>query len=370
MTVWRGLTWDHPRGYAALERAAMDAGGIIQWSRQPLEGFESAPIEDVCAGYDLVVLDHPHLGDAVAAGCLQPIDSVMPAISLAAIRERTLGSCYTSYEMDGHLWALPLDAAAQVSAGRPDLMSGAWPSTYDELARASQKEAGFVMSLAGPHAFLSLLSLCAGLDRRFGTINDGYFQPHHDKAIDLFLSLAQRSAPAALTENPIGILTGIAEGRYSFCPLVFGYVPFASSDQPFPVTFRDVARHQTARPPCGVLGGTGIGITKACQPDARLVSHLEWLLSPDAQCCLIPANSGQPSAEAAWASTSVNAEVQGFYAQTIETLRHAFVRPRHQGFVPLQTKASAWLRTAIGRNSAHDVRAEVNSVLAAGKRDG
>ncbi len=65
------LTWDHPRGYNALAAAARlqafaGSGLSIAWDKQPLEGFESHPITDLCARYDLVVLDHPHVGEAVA----------------------------------------------------------------------------------------------------------------------------------------------------------------------------------------------------------------------------------------------------------------------------------------------------------------
>src|SRR3546814_15973390 len=72
----RGLTWDHPRGYNALAAAAATSADCeLDWDKQPLEGFEAHPIADLCARYDLVVLDHPQVGEAVAAGCLQPVES-------------------------------------------------------------------------------------------------------------------------------------------------------------------------------------------------------------------------------------------------------------------------------------------------------
>jgi len=80
VTRYRGLTWDHPRGYNALAAAARldeePVGLAISWDRQPLEGFESHPIADLCARYDLVVLDHPHIGEAVSAACLVPLEDV------------------------------------------------------------------------------------------------------------------------------------------------------------------------------------------------------------------------------------------------------------------------------------------------------
>ena len=45
MTALLGLTWDHPRGYRALDASAeawrADGGPDVTWDRQPLEGFES-----------------------------------------------------------------------------------------------------------------------------------------------------------------------------------------------------------------------------------------------------------------------------------------------------------------------------------------
>lgn len=75
MQVIKALTWDHPRGYNALVAAAklpevISSGLAISWDKQPLEGFESHPIADLCARYDLVVLDHPHVGEAVGGDCL------------------------------------------------------------------------------------------------------------------------------------------------------------------------------------------------------------------------------------------------------------------------------------------------------------
>ncbi|RVG72691.1 carbohydrate ABC transporter substrate-binding protein [Sinorhizobium meliloti] len=365
MTSFRGLTWDHPRGFAALERAAAEANGIVTWDRQPLEGFESAPIEDVCAGYDLVVLDHPHLGDALAAQCLQPLDAVLPAGTLAGIRRRTLGPCFESYEMAEHVWALPLDAAAQVSAGRPDLMVGDWPVTFAEVERASREEPGFVMSLAGPHAFLSLLSLSASLDAGFGPVGEEFFQPCHDPAIALFQALASRSDPQGLVLNPIGILDRMAKGELAYCPLIFGYAPYAHRNAPTPLAFGNSPRAREDAVPRAVLGGTGIALTARCKPDGDLAAHLAALLSPTMQEGLIPATSGQPSAEAAWLSPAINAEVNGFYRETVETLRHAFLRPRHAGFVPDQTRASAWLRENSTTCTPAEIRQQMNRLCGA-----
>ena len=98
-----------------------------RWDVHPLEGFESTPIDELAARYDLVVLDHPHLGDAIAAGLPAPTGTnSSPRHELGAGGLPTaVGASARSYQLGGSTWALPLDAATQVSARRADLL----PST-------------------------------------------------------------------------------------------------------------------------------------------------------------------------------------------------------------------------------------------------
>ena len=75
---FHGLTWDHPRGFNALAAAAEGVAprGLLSWCKQPLLGFESHPIGDLAAQFDLLVLDHPNIGEAVALDCVRPLDQV------------------------------------------------------------------------------------------------------------------------------------------------------------------------------------------------------------------------------------------------------------------------------------------------------
>ncbi len=161
---YRGLTWDHPRGRSALEAAARESATdefSIEWDVHTLEGFESAPIEELAERYDLIVLDHPHLGDALAGGSLRPMSELFDADEVAAWESDGVGPSFASYRMDDELWALPLDAATQVSARRADLIGDA-PRTWDEVLELSLA-APVALSLAGPHAFLSLCSIIVSL---------------------------------------------------------------------------------------------------------------------------------------------------------------------------------------------------------------
>ena len=163
----RGLTWDHPRGHLPLEAAA-DASGIdLEWRRQPLEGFESHPLEELAGRYDLLVIDHPHVGEAAASGVLQPLDAAVLAGLPPAV-----GASAASYRYGGAQWALPLDAAAQVGVARPDRLAGPPPATWEEaLALAAREPA--LLPLAGPHAALGLFAIAAAFGDVVGRGPDG-----------------------------------------------------------------------------------------------------------------------------------------------------------------------------------------------------
>ncbi|MTH78523.1 ABC transporter substrate-binding protein [Paracoccus aestuariivivens] len=341
-----GLTWDHPRGRHALEAAARQ-GGPVRWEVQPLEGFESAPIAENCARYDLVVLDHPHLGEALAADCLRPLDEIFSPDELRAIADRAIGPSMESYVMAGRVWALPLDAATQVMAWRPDLLEQA-PVTWDEVATLSRRTGRVALSLAGPHAWLSFLSVCHAirpdLDLREG--DTSVPRAVAIRALTILADLAQRSPASVLGKNPIGILEHMSGGHddVALCPLVYGYVNYAAPSRSVPLRFANAPRIAAGQPPGSILGGTGIAVSRRAQVDEALRAHLLWLLGPEAQQGFIPAHDGQPGTRAAWHDPAVNAACGNFFSDTAETLEAASIRPRHDGGIAYQTAASAAIR--------------------------
>ena len=138
--IHQSPTWDHPRGFAALaataEHAAAEGRPVVAWSKQPLEGFESDPIADLAARFNLLVLDHPHIGEAVVADCLVPLEDLFGVDEIAAWSARTVGPAMASYDWEGRHYALPLDVATQVMAYRPNLI-GDPLTTVDDVVRLS-----------------------------------------------------------------------------------------------------------------------------------------------------------------------------------------------------------------------------------------
>lgn len=379
MHSYKALTWDHPRGYNALAAASAGLdprrdGLSIAWDRQPLEGFESHPIADLCARYDLVVLDHPHVGEAVEANCLQPLEAVFTAETIAELEAVTIGPCLSSYRFAGRHWALPLDAATQVMAARGDLVGGTSPQTWDEVAALSGTTGKVALSLAGPHAILSYLSIAVALGEPPAVQDpDLLVSPAVGRqTFELLSELAARSPQSVRDKNPIGILDHMAtHDDVVLCPLVYGYVNYAAPLTGRTIRFSNAPRVAAGSRPGSTLGGTGIGISKRCTVTPELKLHLLWLMGADAQTGFIPAHDGQPSRRAAWADDGVNWRWGDFYRSTADTLEAAYVRPRHNGYIGFQTRASALLREAFdSRRPAAAVVTELQTLYRASRPQG
>lgn len=63
------MTWDHPRGLDCLvksnELLVKKCGISIAWDARSLLAFGDQPIAEFYRDYDLMVIDHPHVPDAV-----------------------------------------------------------------------------------------------------------------------------------------------------------------------------------------------------------------------------------------------------------------------------------------------------------------
>ena len=341
-THFTGLTWDHPRGYTALAAAA-DRAKILTWDNQPLEGFESAPIGELAARYDLLVLDHPHIGEAVALDCLTPLEDLFDASLLQQWSDQTVGAAMNSYRWSGRHWALPLDVATQVTARRPDLCAAA-PDTWEDVLRLSE-QGGVAVSVAGPHAILCVYSIAASLGSEPGgehLLPDVQFQ----KALATLKRLSANAPLGSEKLNPIGLLEHMAShDDIALIPLVFGYVNYSSPQSGrHRIAFSDAPRSASGSTRGSVLGGTGIAFSAHSKPDAALLQHIAWLMSPEAQSVFIPTHDGQPSQRTAYSNGAVNAAWGNFYSGTLTTSEGALVRPRHDGYIAFQTEAAALVR--------------------------
>lgn len=345
----RGITWDHPRGRNALEAAAADARASgeldLEWSAHPLEGFESHPIDDLAQNYELIVLDHPHLGEALEHGSLQPLDAVVGAADIERWSHQAVGPSFDSYSVDGYQWGVPLDAAAQVAVHDARLLADP-PTTWSEVADLA-RSAPVALSLAGPHAFLTFASLCVAYGEEpapHPAAGPLVSEETARRVLELMRGIGERVPEGTVELNPIGLLERMSSvGDIAYCPLVYGYVTYSSPSIRFadgPVAVAG-GRHGST------IGGTGLAVSAHTEVTPELVAHIRWLMDPQTQRGFIPQHAGQPSNRAAWLDDEVNRDSADFYRATLATLDDSWVRPRFGGYIPFQTAASAIVRDVV-----------------------
>ena len=161
----KGMTWSHPRGYDPLVAGAeiwkQKTGIEISWEKRSLQDFESYPVAELARIYDLIVIDHPHVGQVTEEGCLAPLDIAAYQAEADLLQQQSVGGSFESYHWQGRQWALPIDAATQVMAWRPDLLSSPpreWRQVL-ELAR----DGHVLLPLRPPHSLMVFMTLCAHL---------------------------------------------------------------------------------------------------------------------------------------------------------------------------------------------------------------
>jgi multiple sugar transport system substrate-binding protein len=359
----RGLTWDHPRGYRVLEAlaGALEPDVSVHWQRQPLEGFESRPLRTLADDFDLLVVDHPGLGEAIRDGALLPLDEVFGEQELAVWRTASVGASYDSYVLGGRPWALPLDAAAQVAVARPDLME-ARPASWEQACRAARAYPT-TLCLGGPHALLMFSAICvaAGAEpaREAGPAGDhGPFvaEAAGTAALAIMSDLLACADRDLSQHNPIGVLDAMAaSGGPAYCPLVYGYVTYQRPLGGEPGSSRLAAFDAPAGPGGigSVLGGTGLAITRSAIELGAAAALIRTLLSDEVQIGLYAELGGQSSARQAWQHPGADAAGGGFYRATLATVEQAWVRPRFAGYPEFQTAASAVLREGLLAGDPH-----------------
>ena len=366
----RGITWDHPRGYAALaglqrldEQAVTRYGAVsapLTWDRQPLADFESEPIAGLAERYDVLVVDHPGIGAAQAA--LRPLDEVFTAAELAAWEAAAVGPSFGSYRYAGRQWALPLDAATQVCVTRPDLTRGRpAPRTWQEVAGLA-REMPVALVLSGPHALLTVLAICAAQgappvsEAGDGTPAGGFADDAATRdavltALGLLADLCAHNDLTLAGGNPVEVLEAMAaRDAAACCPLVYGYVTYSTPGQrPHLLAAHNAPSWQPGGRPGSVLGGAGVAISRRVGDEdiQGAQAHLRRLLAEPVQAELVPRAGGQPALRAAWQSADVNAACGSFYQQTQATLDQAWVRPRYPGWIAFQQEGSAVIREGL-----------------------
>ena len=355
----KGMTWSDPRGYdpvvaAAAEFSRLHPGVRITWDKRSLQGFESTPVDELAASYDLMVIDHPHVGAVVADGCLLPIDLHADSESLLQLESETVGKSFASYRLDGRQWALPIDAATQVQAIRPDLQPTPVQG-WDQVTEAA-RDGAVLWPLRPPHVLMSFFTLSANLGDPCAVTRGPLVSRKTGLAVlQALQALADLVDPACRTMDPIAALNALAESpRHRLIPLTYLYAPYSREGyRPHRIAFHNIPAIGPGGPIGSALGGTGIAVSARTAEPAICTRFAVWLASAGVQRGLYAANNGQPGNARAWGDPAVNASAGNAYANTRLTHEAAWLRPRHKGYMAFQEEGSHIVLDAITGRTSH-----------------
>jgi multiple sugar transport system substrate-binding protein len=360
----RGITWDHIRGYGPLEASILpykkETGMEIVWEKRSLKDFGDTSLNKLARAYDLLIIDHPHVGMASETRCAVPLDEVLQPEILSTASGNSVGPSFVSYTYNTHQWALPIDAACQVSCRREDLLGGLpVPQQWNDVFRLADelKSKGLFigMALCPTDCNCSFLTLCAQLgapvgENKFTTITTG------QKALTILQRLYTTSHPESSTWNPIRLYDFMAAtDEVAYSPLAFGYTNYARKN------YALKQLHYGAIPGkhSALLGGAGIAVSAYSDFIPEAAAYAAWLCSEKYQSTTYVEAGGQPADKTAWTNDKANGIAARFFAETLATMEAAYVRPRnlnwplfqeelgeiiHEGIVKTITAAKIWNR--------------------------
>ncbi|TGQ38439.1 carbohydrate ABC transporter substrate-binding protein [Mesorhizobium sp. M00.F.Ca.ET.216.01.1.1] len=354
----KGMTWSHPRGYDPMVACSAlwkeRAGVAIEWDKRSLQDFESFPVEELARAYDLIVIDHPHVGQITAENCLAPLDVAGREPERAALAAGSVGQSYQSYRWQGRQWAFPIDAASQVQAWRPDMLA-AQPTSWAEMHELA-RQGRALLPLRPPHSLMTFYTLAGNLGRPASEGPGYHVNPATGKQVfEMMREIAALVDPACLGMDPIAVLEEMAKpgSRIACAPLIYGYVSYSiAGSRANRLAFADIPAAGNAGPVGSALGGTGVSVSAFSKAKQAAIDFAYWIASGDVQRGPYASAGGQPGHAAAWGDAAVNAAAGDFYRNTRATLEGAWVRPRHDGYMAFQQAASD--RINLGLTEKHD----------------
>ncbi len=354
--VLHGITWDHARGYLPLIAVSKEYHRLhpdvqILWKKRSLKDFEDFPIEKLVDLYDFIMIDHPYMTEALEKKLLLPLNNLLHKECLQVHQAQSVGPSYESYWSRGILQALPVDAATQVAAYRPDRFSEegcSVPTTFDGVLHLADQlgSHGYIGACMAPtHLFSTYMSLSAQ------QLGPEYFDPEAGieehagaYAASCIYQLKSRAHPKSFEMDPIQTLDEMASGsQIVYAPYVYGYVNYALYGySKHRIKFTNAPLLQKDAPASTQLGGVGICITNRVKADAVAIAvdFLEYLTSQEIQQTTYARNNGQPALMSAWMDAKNNAQSLDFYSGTLQTMQKSVLRPKVARWNAFQEAAS------------------------------
>jgi multiple sugar transport system substrate-binding protein len=343
--VLKGITWDHPRGYDPLIAAAAEyeklSGVRIEWQKRSLTQFGDQSIADLSRNFDLLIADHPHVGMMAQTKCITPVNDLIPESELRALQNSSGEPGFSSYTYQDNQWALPIDAAFQTAAYRPDLLSShAVPKDWDQVIQLAENlkknKRKIGMALCPTDCLCSFLSLTAQLGSPISEENATLVNPKIGMvALEYLRKLRDVAYEQSLDWNPIQLYDYMTQqDDIAYSPLGFCYTNYSRTG------FRNKLLSFTNPPGTinAVLGGAGIAVSSSSLYPREAARFAYWVCTAEVQKNLYVIAQGQPAHQQAWFDERANTITHNFFGQCLAGLQSAYIRPRYAAWPSFQQK--------------------------------
>ncbi len=365
----KGMTWDHTRGYLPMVATAQRFHEMypeieIRWDKRSLQAFADYPLEELVQHYDLLVIDHPWVGEVFAKGILLPLDEYLDAEFLAEQQRHTVGLSYHSYHFGHHQWALPIDAAAPVASYRADLLDpSSVPRTWQDVMYLAQR-GRVIFPAKAIDSWMNFLMLVVTLGGDlFRDSQQVVDEVSGVLALKYLKGLTSHCPQEILRYNPIDVYEVLSrEDHYWYCPFAYGYINYARDGYaPHRLTFDDLVEVDDHGPLKSVLGGTGLAISVRSSRRDWAVRYSQFVAAARCQSTLYWESGGQPGHRTAWLDPKLNKSTSQFALRTLPALDRSYLRPRYWGYLPFQEHAGAVVHEYLrGTHNPHQTIAQLN----------
>jgi multiple sugar transport system substrate-binding protein len=346
----RGITWNHSRAFPPLVAASQRYEELhpsirIQWEKRTLDEFGHASLAELARSYDLLIVDHPMLGEVHRDGTLLDLIPHLEQNAIAQLQNDALGPCLESYCYEGCLYALPVDAAAPAASYRPGLLESIGrmpPESWDQLIDLART--GVVCMPGFPaDLFLNFLGMCAS---RRGLVEseDQFLDPSLAAlCLEELRELASFMPRAIYAMNPIDIYEAMSSrDDFAYCPFAYTYSNYSRPGfAAHTLLFSNLVALRDGTALCTILGGTGIAVSTRCIEAAQAIDYCLFVSGRDCQSHIYGLCGGQPASKSAWRDPLLNRISNGFFERTMASIEAAHVRPRYAGYIELQRSAGS-----------------------------
>lgn len=372
-TVLRGITWNHTRGLAPLQATAQRFHELhpqieIQWEKRSLQAFADESIVSLASRYDLLVVDHPSMGEAAAHGIFLPYESHIPAAFLEDQELHSVGHSHVSYRIDGKQWALAIDAATPVAGWREDILDEACeqvPQTWEELLHLARR--GMVAFCGWPiDCLMYFYAFCLNEgEAPFGSDKSCIVSEEVGiKALNALKQLADFCDPAGFSRNPIHTWEMLTlQDQIAYCPFAYGYSNYARPGYArrtlrFGGLVSRNGKHLTS-----TLGGTGLAVSASSAHKEVAMLYAQYVASGATQASIFTQAGGQPGHRFAWLDAENNRQTRQYFQDTLPTLDAAYIRARFDGYIDFQMKAPQHVVNALqGKISSREALTLINAL--------